>query len=223
MQPPLLISVWLIQGVLGIVELFTTPELRYTFGVDKHSDVPPHLEIDPKLSYNEDGSLSAIEFQANDKTYQFELQPTLGRLLGEQFTVIHRNYKRGENGVHVVFKREIASKGADFCGLDNIVTEDQLVEYDSAIFEDVFVTGQRLQQMSDLVVELAVFVDETLWRHFSSKVRLLEVLTTMAMHRMYLDRFCRFQRNLGIRDWDHAIMLTGYGLLVFVATDLPKI
>lgn len=26
---------------------------------------------------------------------------------------------------------------------------------------------------------------------------------------MYLDRFCRYQRNLAVRDWDHAIMLTG--------------
>ncbi|VDM76106.1 unnamed protein product [Strongylus vulgaris] len=80
--------------------------------------------------------------------------------------------KRGtenETGVHVVFKREAVVPVADFCGLDNVVTEEQLTEDDSAIFEDVFVTGQRLQQMSDLVVELAVFVDETLWRHFSSK------------------------------------------------------
>ncbi|EPB68452.1 reprolysin family zinc metalloprotease [Ancylostoma ceylanicum] len=173
----------------------------------------------------------------------------------------HRT-KRGtdtENGVHVIFKREAVAPIVDFCGLDNVVTEDQLTEDDSAIFEDVFVTGQRLQQMSDLVVELAVFVDETLWRHFSSKyggqahtklqdymltllnniqimyyqpsasppltfrVIRYEVLTsqpnsiagTSHNHgnaQMYLDRFCRYQRNLGIRDWDHAIMLTGYDI-----------
>jgi hypothetical protein len=29
--------------------------------------------------------------------------------------------------------------------------------------------GQKLAQESDLVVELAVFVDEQLWRHFSSR------------------------------------------------------
>lgn len=26
----------------------------------------------------------------------------------------------------------------------------------------------------------------------------------------YLDRFCKYQRNLGSRDWDHALMLTGF-------------
>lgn len=25
----------------------------------------------------------------------------------------------------------------------------------------------------------------------------------------YLDRFCKYQRSLGLRDWDHALMLTG--------------
>nr|CDJ94099.1 unnamed protein product [Haemonchus contortus] len=50
-------------GVLGIVELFTSPELRYTFGVEKQSDVPPHLEIDPKLTYSQDGSLTVVEFK----------------------------------------------------------------------------------------------------------------------------------------------------------------
>ncbi|VDM53470.1 unnamed protein product [Angiostrongylus costaricensis] len=258
----------------------------------------------------------------NDSTiYNVNLVPTLNELIGQDYTVIYRDEKKGgrlilnskpanchyrfiindihgalsncdgrvkgtiihpsgihiihpfpdrhahrskraaetENGIHVLFKREASLSVDDFCGLDNVVTEDQLLGDDSAIFEDVFVTGQRLQQMSDLVVELAVFVDETLWRHFSSKyggqahtklqdymltllnniqimyyqpsasppltfrVIRYEVLTSQpnsiagSAHnhgnaQMYLDRFCRYQRNLGIRDWDHAIMLTGYDI-----------
>lgn len=321
MRPSLIVSAWLIQGVLGIIEFFTPPELRYTFGVEKHSDVPPHFEIDPTFTYNPDGTLQSMSFQVNDKNYRLPLQSTVDTLVGEQFTVIHRDHRRGGrlivnpkvsnchyrffsndtqgaisncdgrirgtiidgdgihiiqpfpdrhahrtkrtvtngNGVHVMFKREALIADVDFCGLDNVVTEEQLNEDESAIFEDVFVTGQRLQQMSDLVVELAVFVDETLWRHFSSKyggqahnklqdymltllnniqimyyqpsasppltfrVIRYEVLTTQpnsiagSSHnhgnaQMYLDRFCRYQRNLGIRDWDHAIMLTGYDI-----------
>ncbi|KHJ97773.1 thrombospondin type 1 domain protein [Oesophagostomum dentatum] len=254
-----------------------------------------------------------MSLEINYKNYTFKLDAVVEQLLGDQFTVIYRDEKRGgqlllnpkptschyrfslnethgakgtiidnsgvyvihpypdrhahrskrgvdnENGVHVVFKREAITPIADFCGLDSVVTEEQLTEDDSAIFEDVFVTGQRLQQMSDLVVELAVFVDETLWRHFSSKygaqahtklqdymltllnniqimyyqpsasppltfrVIRYEVLTSQpssiagSTHnhgnaQMYLDRFCRYQRNLGIRDWDHAIMLTGYDI-----------
>ncbi|EFO82211.1 CRE-ADT-2 protein [Caenorhabditis remanei] len=172
----------------------------------------------------------------------------------------HRSKRATENGAHVVYKREtLAGEPKDFCGLDNVVTEESLVEDESAIFEDVFVTGQRLTQQSDLIVELAVFVDENLWRHFSSKhggmadrklqdytltllnniqimyyqptasppltfrVIRYEVLTRQPaalagyLHnhgnaQMYLDRFCRYQRNLAVRDWDHAIMLTGYDI-----------
>jgi hypothetical protein len=28
----------------------------------------------------------------------------------------------------------------------------------------------------------------------------------------YLDRFCHYQRSLGVQDWDHALMLTGYDI-----------
>lgn len=56
-----------------------------------------------------------------------------------------------------MFKREALIADVDFCGLDNVVTEEQLNEDESAIFEDVFVTGQRLQQMSDLVVSARWF------------------------------------------------------------------
>ncbi|VDK64140.1 unnamed protein product [Gongylonema pulchrum] len=106
---------------------------------------------------------------------------------------------------------------------------------------------------------MAIFVDEMLWRHFSSKygttastqlqdyaltmlnniqimyhqpsavpqltfhVVRFEVLSTqpnaMAAHlhndghaQKYLDRFCRYQRSLGARDWDHALMLTGFAV-----------
>uniref|UniRef100_A0A1I7VWI7 Peptidase M12B domain-containing protein n=1 Tax=Loa loa TaxID=7209 RepID=A0A1I7VWI7_LOALO len=108
-------------------------------------------------------------------------------------------------------------------------------------------------------VELAIFVDEMLWKLFNSKYGIdassklqdyaltmlnniqimyhqpsaipklsfhvvrFEVLTTqpsaMAAHlhnngnaQKYLDRFCKYQRNLGSRDWDHALMLTGYDI-----------
>lgn len=108
-------------------------------------------------------------------------------------------------------------------------------------------------------MELAIFVDELLWRHFSSKyggsafqklqqysltmlnniqimyrqpsavpkltfrVVRYEVFKSqpgaMAPHlhnsgnaQMYLDRFCKFQRSLGVRDWDHALLLTGYDI-----------
>ncbi|TKR82233.1 hypothetical protein L596_015987 [Steinernema carpocapsae] len=50
-----------------------------------------------------------------------------------------------------------------------------------------------------------------------------EVLSTqpsaMAPHlhnyghaQQYLDRFCRYQKALGVRDWDHALLLTGYDI-----------
>ncbi|KAL6724198.1 hypothetical protein Aduo_019106 [Ancylostoma duodenale] len=311
----------ILKGVLGMIEFFTPEELRYTFGVTKLESVPPHSEVFPKFTYHPDGTLDSMSVEVNHKQRTFKLETALEQLLGDHFTVVYRDEKRGGrllvnprpsschyrffsnethgaisncdgrirgtiiddsgvhvihpfpdkhahrskrgidtgNGVHVIFKREAVAPVVDFCGLDNVVTEDQLTEDDSAIFEDVFVTGQRLQQMSDLVVELAVFVDETLWRHFSSKyggqahtklqdymltllnniqimyyqpsasppltfrVIRYEVLTsqpnsiagTSHNHgnaQMYLDRFCRYQRNLGIRDWDHAIMLTGYDI-----------
>ncbi|GMT32401.1 hypothetical protein PFISCL1PPCAC_23698 [Pristionchus fissidentatus] len=170
-----------------------------------------------------------------------------------------RSKRSTDNGVHAVYKRAALVPTKDFCGIENVITEEQLVEDDNAIYEDVFVTGQKLTAQSDLIVELAVFVDEQLWRHFSSKyggaasskledytltllnniqimyyqptasppltfrVIRYEVLSSqpsaLAPHlhnyghaQMYLDRFCRYQRNLGVRDWDHAILLTGYDI-----------
>ncbi|PAV62373.1 hypothetical protein WR25_23881 [Diploscapter pachys] len=176
----------------------------------------------------------------------------------------HRSKRSTENGLHIVYKRELKLDPKDkddgeFCGLDNQITEEDLVEDESGVFEDVFVTGQRLQQISDLVVELAVFVDEELWRHFNSKYggyatqKLQDYMLTLlnniqimyyqptanppltfkvvrfevlkyqpsalqghlhahgnAQH--YLDRFCKYQKNLAVRDWDHAFMLTGYDI-----------
>lgn len=74
-------------------------------------------------------------------------------------------------GLHIVYKRNsIAPADQDFCGLDNTITSEEMLENESGVMEDVFVTGQRLVQDGQrLQVELAIFVDETLWRHFSSK------------------------------------------------------
>lgn len=316
---PLLVSVLLFRNAIAFLPFFNEDDLKYTFGVESHAEVPKHDEIDPIPYYHLNGSLHKLEFTAFDRTYNLTLEPTLAKLLSPEVTIVKKNEKKGgsldfgsnidschyhhrgdvyaaisncdgrikgtviddgeilvihpfpdhhahrskratENGAHVVYKREtLAGEPKDFCGLDNVVTEESLVEDESAIFEDVFVTGQRLTQQSDLIVELAVFVDENLWRHFSSKhggmadrklqdytltllnniqimyyqptasppltfrVIRYEVLTRQPaalagyLHnhgnaQMYLDRFCRYQRNLAVRDWDHAIMLTGYDI-----------
>uniref|UniRef100_A0A915A669 Peptidase M12B domain-containing protein n=1 Tax=Parascaris univalens TaxID=6257 RepID=A0A915A669_PARUN len=161
------------------------------------------------------------------------------------------------HGLHVLYKREVVED--DFCGIESLISSSELTEDENAISEDVYVIGQRLTEESDLIVELAIFVDELLWRHFSSKygssansklqdyaltmlnniqimyhqptavpqltfhVVRFEILSTqpssMAPHlhnnghaQQYLDRFCRFQRTAGARDWDHAFLLTGYDI-----------
>uniref|UniRef100_A0A915EIJ7 Peptidase M12B domain-containing protein n=1 Tax=Ditylenchus dipsaci TaxID=166011 RepID=A0A915EIJ7_9BILA len=72
-------------------------------------------------------------------------------------------------GLHVIYKREVQQQEQDFCGIESTITSEELLEDEAGVVEDVFVVGQRLVQESDLVVELAIFVDEFLWRHFSSK------------------------------------------------------
>ncbi|VDN02766.1 unnamed protein product [Thelazia callipaeda] len=174
---------------------------------------------------------------------------------------IHRfnqdNRSDSDLGLHVIYKREIAQK--EFCGLQSIISSTELTEDENAVSEDVYATGHRLTVQGELIVELAIFVDETLWKDFSSKYGSLansklqdyaltmlnnvqimyhqpsavpqltfhvvrfEVLTSqpnvMAPHlhdnghaQKYLDRFCRYQRNLNTRDWDHALLLTGYDI-----------
>lgn len=86
----------------------------------------------------------------------------------------HQNrLKRSADGIgmHIIYKRDlIASTDQDFCGLENTITSEEMIENESGVGEDVFVTGQQLVQDGQrLQVELAIFVDETLWRHFSSK------------------------------------------------------
>ncbi|KAM3728251.1 putative disintegrin and metalloproteinase with thrombospondin motif adt-2 [Dirofilaria immitis] len=162
-----------------------------------------------------------------------------------------------DSGLHVIYKREVAQK--EFCGLESIITSAELTEDENEVSEDIFAVGQRLNEKSELIVELAIFVDEMLWKLFSSKYGIdansklqdyaltmlnniqimyhqpsaipqlsfhvvrFEMLTTqpstMAAHlhnnghaQKYLDRFCHYQRNLGSRDWDHALMLTGYDI-----------
>ena len=68
------------------------------------------------------------------------------------WNVRSKNQFGSEHGVHVVYKRESLTPEADFCGLDNVVSEESLFEDESAIFEDVFVTGQKLVEQSDLIV-----------------------------------------------------------------------
>ncbi|KAI1707981.1 thrombospondin type 1 domain-containing protein [Ditylenchus destructor] len=82
---------------------------------------------------------------------------------------IKRSTSEEENdtGLHIIYKREAQQE--DFCGIENTITSDELVEDEAGVVEDVFVVGQRLTQESELVVELAIFVDEFLWRHFSSR------------------------------------------------------
>uniref|UniRef100_A0A0M3JXW9 ADAMTS-like protease (inferred by orthology to a C. elegans protein) n=1 Tax=Anisakis simplex TaxID=6269 RepID=A0A0M3JXW9_ANISI len=175
---------------------------------------------------------------------------------------VHR-FKRNKesnspHGLHVLYKREVKTE-EDFCGIESVISSNELTEDESAVSEDIYTVGERLTQESDLIVELAIFVDELLWRHFSSKyggsanskledyaltmlnniqimyhqptavpqltfhVVRFEVLTTqpstMAAHlhnnghaQKYLDRFCRYQRTAGARDWDHAFLLTGYDI-----------
>uniref|UniRef100_A0A8R1XSM7 Peptidase M12B domain-containing protein n=1 Tax=Onchocerca volvulus TaxID=6282 RepID=A0A8R1XSM7_ONCVO len=174
---------------------------------------------------------------------------------------VHRfdqnNRNDSDSGLHVIYKREVAQK--DFCGLESIITSAELTEDENEVSEDIYAVGQRLSEKGELIVELAIFIDELLWKLFSSKYGIdassklqdyaltmlnniqimyhqpsaipqlsfhvvrFEVLTTqpstMAAHlhnsghaQKYLDRFCHYQRNLGSRDWDHALMLTGYDI-----------
>ncbi|VDK74613.1 unnamed protein product [Litomosoides sigmodontis] len=160
-------------------------------------------------------------------------------------------------GLHVIYKREVARR--EFCGLESTISSSELSEFENEVSEDVMAVGQRLSEEGKLIVELAIFVDEMLWKVFVNKygtnasnklqdyaltmlnnvqimyhqpsavpqlsfhVVRFEVLTTqpsaMAAHlhnnghaQKYLDRFCKYQRSLGSRDWDHALMLTGYDI-----------
>uniref|UniRef100_A0A0N4Z613 Peptidase M12B domain-containing protein n=1 Tax=Parastrongyloides trichosuri TaxID=131310 RepID=A0A0N4Z613_PARTI len=172
----------------------------------------------------------------------------------------HNRVKRSDDGMplHVIYKRESPQEN-DFCGLDNTITTEDLIEDEAGIHEDAFVIGQQLSQESNLVVEIGVFVDQLLWTHFNNKygsqamAKLQDYTLTMfnniqimykqptaipklsfkivrfeifktqpsALHpnlhqngnaQMLLDRFCKYQRNLGVRDWDFAILLTGYDI-----------
>uniref|UniRef100_A0AC35TTE2 Peptidase M12B domain-containing protein n=1 Tax=Rhabditophanes sp. KR3021 TaxID=114890 RepID=A0AC35TTE2_9BILA len=87
---------------------------------------------------------------------------------------IHENHqsrvKRSSDGtaMHVIFKRQVAEEN-DFCGIDTDVTTQELIEDEMGIHEDVFVSGQRLTQESELTMEIGIFADQILWQHYSSK------------------------------------------------------
>ncbi|VDP14679.1 unnamed protein product [Onchocerca flexuosa] len=178
-------------------------------------------------------------------------------VMPDEVYVLHPLPDHSDSGLHVIYKREVAQK--DFCGLESIITSAELTEDENEVSEDIFAVGQRLSEKGELIVELAIFIDELLWKLFNSKYGIdansklqdyaltmlnniqimyhqpsaipqlsfhvvrFEVLTTqpstMAAHlhnsghaQKYLDRFCHYQRNLGSRDWDHALMLTGYDI-----------
>lgn len=54
--------------------------------------------------------------------------------------------------LHVLYKREAEVKGEDFCGIDNTISSEELMDSEAGVHEDVFVVGQRLSQEGDLVV-----------------------------------------------------------------------
>lgn len=53
-------------------------------------------------------------------------------------------------GVHVVYKREMPK--TEFCGVDEYISEEDLLIKESAVNEDVFVMGNRMEQSGQLVV-----------------------------------------------------------------------
>ncbi|CAD5234271.1 unnamed protein product [Bursaphelenchus xylophilus] len=309
-----------LQIAHSIVHFFSADDLKFTFGVNHHLEVPEYSHAFPSLRRDSKGTPIGLEVDINDKHYSLSLQSVTNQLVDGRATVVSREGHQGGGklefvgdhedchyhhesnhtmaaistcddtlkgtiitedgifvihpipekhmnrikrsadgmGLHVIYKRSVSND--EFCGLDNTITSEELLDDEAGINEDVFVTGERLVQGGqELVVELAIFVDELLWRHFNSQyggaawqklqqyaVTMLnniqimykqpsavprlyfrivryEVFKTqpsaMAPHlhnnghaQMYLDRFCKYQRGLGVRDWDHALLLTGYDI-----------
>ncbi|KAL3120428.1 hypothetical protein niasHT_005749 [Heterodera trifolii] len=336
----LLISV---QNGFCMISFFSPDDLKYTFGVDHLSRVPPHRLVTPRLiarprRVRPDDPLFDLYLQMADdeQPLLLPLHSITDQLLADQLTVVRRTRPDGgghfslgresramvddchfhhqsehilaaisncdglelkgtiiRNGsvhvlhpipahhfprvrrstsdgattataLHVLYRRDAVATvkngtGEDFCGIENTISSDEMAENEAGIHEDAFVVGQRLMREGELTVELAVFVDEQLWRHFSSKYgayawqKLQQYTLTMLsniqiMYRQptsvpsltfrvvryevyqtqpsaiasylhengnaqhYLDLFCRYQRNLGAREWDHALMLTGFDI-----------
>ncbi|KAI3413714.1 hypothetical protein GPALN_011197 [Globodera pallida] len=323
-----------LQNGLCLVSFFSADDLKYTFGVDHLTRVPPYRLVSPRLiprprPVRPDEPMFDLYLQlsANERPLLLSLYSVTDQLLADRFTTVRRTRPDGggflqmekapramaedchfhhrsehilaaisncdgwelkgtiiRNGsvhvlhpipahhmarvrrstgdrtkaLHVLYRRE-AKSGEDFCGIENTISSEELVENEAGVHEDAFVAGQKLMREGDLLVELAVFVDEQLWRHFSSKYgslawqKLQQYTLTMLsniqiMYRQptavpsltfrvvryevyqtqpsaiasylhengnaqrYLDMFCRYQRNLGARDWDHALMLTGFDI-----------
>uniref|UniRef100_A0AC35F0Q0 Peptidase M12B domain-containing protein n=1 Tax=Panagrolaimus sp. PS1159 TaxID=55785 RepID=A0AC35F0Q0_9BILA len=262
----------------GIVVNIEGKELTLDFQSVTNELMADHVTIVERNSEDGGGSLQYVQRNIDDCHYHhisnetyaaisdcdFSIKGTIMR--PEGIYVIHPipekhmgRVKRSSDGTpaHIIYKREAIVD--DFCGLDNTITSEELLEDEAGIHEDVYVIGQRLAREDELVVELAIFVDELLWQHFNSKyggsawtklqqysltmlnniqimyrqpsavpkltfrVVRYEVFksqpSAMAPHlhshghaQMYLDRFCKYQRSLGIRDWDHALLLTGYDI-----------
>lgn len=62
------------------------------------------------------------------------------------------------HGLHVLYKREVVED--DFCGIESLISSNELTEDENAISEDVYVIGQRLTQESDLIVSSISIVSE---------------------------------------------------------------
>uniref|UniRef100_A0A7E4UU34 Peptidase M12B domain-containing protein n=1 Tax=Panagrellus redivivus TaxID=6233 RepID=A0A7E4UU34_PANRE len=316
----IVILLGLIQKSDAITRFFSPDDLKYTFGVDKFSEVPEHKIVYPRSFYGNNGRLEGIVVKIGDEELTLDFESVSNELMADHVTIVERDTadgggslqyisrdiddchyhhvsndtiaavsdcdstlkgtivrpdgiyvihpipekhmgraKRAADGTpaHIIYKR--AAQVDDFCGLDSTVTSEELLEDEAGIHEDVFVIGNRLAREDELIVELAIFVDQLLWQHFSNKYggaawqKLQQYALTMLnniqiMYRqpsavpkltfrivryevfksqpsalaanlhqsghaqLYLDRFCKYQRSLGIRDWDHALLLTGYDI-----------
>lgn len=55
-------------------------------------------------------------------------------------------------GLHVLYKRKTMAEEEEFCGIENTISSEEMVEIEAGVHEDMFVVGQRLSQEGDLVV-----------------------------------------------------------------------
>lgn len=70
--------------------------------------------------------------------------------------------KRSTDGTpaHIIYKRETVVN--DFCGIENTITSEELLEDEAGLHEDVFVVGQRLAREDELIVSFKLIFP---WRY----------------------------------------------------------